>query len=292
MIKNILLALIALIVLGGGAYLLMNNNGETVTPADDQMTDEMSDEDTMSDDEMSDDEDETTEREPQEVIGTSVNGTDIVAHHFGTGEEEVLFIGGIHSAFAPNTVVVAEELVDALADGTIAVPENLTVTVITDLNPDATGEPNTRASRLNANDVDLNRNFDCDWEAEGVWRSAAVSGGDAAFSEPEAAAVRDYVDTHTIAAAVVYYAAGGGVYVSNCGGELNATVATLTNTYADAAGYSANEEFDAYAISGDMTNWLAKENVPAISVLLSNYTDAEWEENRAGIEAVLTALAE
>jgi len=294
MVKNIFLALIALIVLAGGVYLFMNMNGETVTPEDDVVSEVETtiDTDTTPDEGGNDQDDTVEEPEPREVIGTSVEGTDIIAHHFGTGEDEVLVIGGIHSAFAPNTVAVVEELIDALEIGDMTVPEHITLTVIANLNPDASGGPNTRESRLNARDVDLNRNFDCGWKTDAVWRDQAVSGGEAACSEPEAAALRDYVEDHDIAAAVAYYAADGGVYAAHCNGTPDEMTATLTNAYATASGYTANNEFDAYAISGDMTNWLAKAGVPTISVLLSDYTSTEWGVNRAGIDALLTSLAE
>ena len=45
------------------------------------------------------------------------------------------------------------------------------------------------SARFNADGVDLNRNFDCDWAPTGTWQNKTVSGGTAAFSEPEAAAI-------------------------------------------------------------------------------------------------------
>jgi hypothetical protein len=36
-----------------------------------------------------------------------------------------------------------------------------------------------------------------------------------------------------------------------------------------------------------MVNWLAKNNIPAISVLLSTHTDVEWDKNLSGIKALL-----
>jgi len=61
--------------------------------------------------------------------------------------------------------------------------------------------------------------------------------------------------------------------------------------YADASGYPAYQSFDFYAITGDMVNWLAKEGVPAISVLLTTHDDTEWTKNQAGIEALLEHYA-
>jgi len=66
----------------------------------------------------------------------------------------------------------------------------------------------------------------------------------------------------------------------------------ITNAYADASGYAAYEDFDFYEITGDAINWLAKKNIPAISVLLTTHEDVEWNKNRAGIEALLEYYAE
>ena len=34
-------------------------------------------------------------------------------------------------------------------------------------------------AKVHGNTVDLNRNFDCEWKAKGVWQNTAVSGGSA-----------------------------------------------------------------------------------------------------------------
>jgi hypothetical protein len=41
-----------------------------------------------------------------------------------------------------------------------------------------------------------------------------------------------------------------------------------------------------------MVNWLAKNNIPAISVLLTNHTDVEWDKNKKGIDAILEYYGE
>lgn len=294
--KNILIALIALVLIGGGVYyflfmgdtMTINQPDEPEVPAAPVTEDPMPVE---PDGGIGDGAEPLPPQEGEAVIGTSVDGTDIVAHHFGTGDTEVLFVGGTHSGFSPNTVAVAQSLIDALEDGSINVPPNLRVTVIPNLNPDADRAVNQLAGRLNSNDVDLNRNFDCEWQAQGVWQQQPVSGGSAPFSEPEARAVRDYVQSRAIDAAVVYYASAPGVYSSSCRNGILPTTAGMTTAYAEAAGYPAFDEFEDYAITGDMVNWMAGEDIPAISVLLTDHQNAEWAKNRAGIEAVLNYLA-
>ncbi len=241
------------------------------------------------------------------VIGASVEKRDITAYHYGTGDTELLFVGGIHGGYGGNTVLVAYELMDYLEKNTNKIPENVRVTVIPVLNPDGlnvvVGTPGrfspsamptkekTIPGRFNANMVDLNRNFDCDWQSAGMWQNTKVSGGDKVFSEPESQAFKKYIEGNEPDAVVAWYSAAGGVYSSNCHNGISTETRTLTKMYATASGYPAHEEFNFYEITGDMVNWLAKKEIPAISVLLTNYKDTEWNKNLKGIEALFAHYA-
>jgi hypothetical protein len=245
----------------------------------------------------------------QTVLGKSVNGRDIVAYHYGAGTDEVLFVGGIHGGYEWNTSLVAYNLMNYLKNNPTLIPANVKVTVVPVLNPDglskvvstttaifspvevSTSQDQLVAGRFNGNTVDLNRNFDCDWQANAKWQNKTVSGGASAFSEPESQAIKTYIEANVLKAVVVYYSAAGGVFSSSCHNGILAETRTLTNVYAKAAGYPAKEEFNFYEITGDMVNWLAKKNIPAISVLLTNHEDVEWSKNQAGIEAVLKYFA-
>jgi hypothetical protein len=246
----------------------------------------------------------------QTVIGKSVQGNDIIAYHFGSGDTEVLLIGGIHGGYEWNTVLVADQMRKYLAMNPSEIPAKVKVTVIPVLNPDGlkkvvgttTGdftaasvpdaETTVISGRFNGNNVDLNRNFDCDWQASGKWQSRTVSGGTAAFSEPESVAIKNYIESHEPAAVLVWYSAAGGVYASNCHTGVSTETAALTSAIAKASGYSAHESFDFYSTTGDMTNWLAKIGVPAVSILLTNHSDIEWTKNLAGVKALLEYYAD
>lgn len=238
------------------------------------------------------------------VIGKSVEGRDITAYHFGAGSTELLFVGGIHGGYEWNTALVAYQMVDYLKANPNVVPANLKVTVIPVLNPDglskvvenvtstfapadvSSSQTTQVAGRFNAHTVDLNRNFDCDWQSSGVWQNKTVSAGTAAFSEPESRVMQNYVSSNKPAAVVAWFSSAGGVYSSNCHTGVSPQTAALTHAFAVASGYPAHESFDFYATTGDMTNWLAKSGIPAISVLLTNHTDTEWSKNQAGILAL------
>lgn len=304
--KKIIVGLVALVIIAGVAYFLTKGGASQVP--EQQSSEQPSTlpptptppEEVASSTQPAE---QPAQAEPTSVLGTSVGERAITAYHFGTGDTELLFVGGIHGGYSWNTALVAYELVDYLTKHPEAVPANERVTVIPVLNPDGlykvTGKDgvftaadvpaaaDTVAGRFNGNTVDLNRNFDCDWQAKGVWQTKQVSGGGAAFSEPESQAIKSYIDAHTPAAVVVYYSSAGGVFSSNCHNGVLPETAALTKLYADASGYKAYENFDYYEITGDMVNWLAKEGIPAISVLLTNHTDTEWNKNLAGVQAVL-----
>lgn len=238
------------------------------------------------------------------VIGKSVEGRDITAYNFGTGDTRILLIGGIHGGYSWNTASVAYEAVDYFKSNPNAIPSNIKVTVIPVLNPDglqnATGKDGRFvktdvstsqdvliASRFNANKVDLSRNFDCDWKSVGVWQTRSVSGGKTVFSEPESVAIKQYVESHDIKAIVAWYSAAGGVYSSECGEGVSPETKKITETFAKASGYPAHDSFDFYVTNGDMVNWFAMKKIPATSVLLTNHSDVEWEKNKKGIEALI-----
>lgn len=291
--KNIILGIVALLLIGGGIYYVTQQTSETVVIVDENEDQEMlpvEPNDGIGDGAESLDDVIAQQRGPESVIGTSVNGTEINAFHFGTGANEILFVGGTHGSDAPSTMKVAQELVSYLTENPSVIPTEVAVTIIPNLNPDG-AKKSGDAGRFNANSVDLNRNFDCEWSATGKWQNKEVSGGSKPFSEPEAQALKQYVETYNPSAAVVWFASEGKVYPSACAGTPSEQSIELAATFANAAGYPVEAEFDAYAITGDMVNWMAKQNIPAISVLLTDRNNTQWSKNQAGIEAVLKAYS-
>ncbi len=301
--KNIvLISLLLVVIIAGGFYFLTSHDDSYVKP---ETTTETPQNETL----VTPPSPEIVEpvevpRGPESIIGKSGDGVDITAYHFGEGSEELILIGGIHGGYSWNTALLGFELVDWFKENENLVPDTMTVTIIPVLNPDGlklvtgetgrfsasdatTNETTKIAGRFNSNEVDLNRNFDCQWQPKGTWQNRTVSGGNAAFSEPEAQAIRDYVLASKPAGVITWYSAAGGVYASTCNGEVETETLAITKLFAEASGYTAHEEFDYYEITGDMVNWFAKENIPAISVLLTNHTATELNKNKAGIEALL-----
>lgn len=298
--KNTIIALFFIILIGAGGYYylkIMPHTADAVQPADQTPPAPVVATTTVQD--------QPALESNETVIGTSVQRRNISAFQYGAGAKKIVFVGGIHGGYEWNTVLVAYQLMDYLKANPSAIPNGVEVTVIPVLNPDGLNKVVGKAGRFeavdvppsqdtqvsgrfNANGVDLNRNFDCDWQPSGMWQNTAVDGGNAVFSEPESQAFQTFVGTYKPTAVVGYYSAAGGVYSSSCDGAVSSMTKTLTNTYATASGYPAHATFDSYAITGDMENWLAKSNIPAISVLLTNHTDTEWDKNLAGVRALLS----
>lgn len=245
------------------------------------------------------------------VIGKSVEGREIESFTFGgtdarDDDTHLVFVGGIHGGYEWNSVLLAYQFIDYFKVNPNQVPQSITVTVIPSANPDglfkvigkegrfaigdvpASDGTVTGLGRFNAREVDLNRNFDCKWKPESTWRSKTVSAGTAPFSEPEAVAIRDFVNAQNPGAVVFWHSQANAVYASECeNGILPETLAVM-NTYASAAGYQAIDSFDAYPVSGDAEGWLASVGIPAITVELKTHETVEWEKNLAGVKALFS----
>lgn len=239
-----------------------------------------------------------------EVIGKSVQGRDIEAYSYGNGSKHLLLVGGVHGGYEWNSVLLAYRAIDYFDELPNTIPSNLTVTIIPNANPDGTykvvgkegrfsatevpADSTLLASgRFNANDVDLNRNFDCKWQPTSSWRGATVSAGTAAFSEPEARAIRDFVLENDPDVVIFWHSQANAVYASECETGILPVTLDVMNAYANASGYNAVSTFDAYPITGDAEGWLASIGVPAVTVELSSHETIEWEKNLAGTKAIL-----
>ena len=238
------------------------------------------------------------------VIGTSVEGRNIDAYVYGSGPTHLMFVGGIHGGYEWNSVLLAYKFMDYLNANPNFIPSNISVAIIPSANPDGvydvigkegrftlsdvpTTEQINGTGRFNAHNVDLNRNFDCKWKPKGTWKNKIVSAGTSAFSEPEARAIRDFVQTYSPASAIFWHSQANAVYASECEDGVLPKTLDIMNAYSRASGCTAIKKFDSYEVAGDVEGWLASINIPAITVELQTHETVEWERNLAGINALL-----
>ena len=117
------------------------------------------------------------------VLGRSVEGRPIRAFHYGDFESHrtILVVGCIHGTESAGMAVTQQLL------GNLETRANLWV--IQDLNPDGLHA----GTRVNADGVDLNRNFSSGWQPIGR-RGDPQYAGPYPFSEPETRAARDLIE--------------------------------------------------------------------------------------------------
>ena len=240
----------------------------------------------------------------QNTIGTSVEGRKIDSYTYGNGKKKLVFIGGIHGGYEWNSVLLAYRFIDYLNDNDNIVPENITITVIPNVNPDGvyvvtekegrfsiddvSDDSKTLASgRFNADNIDLNRNFDCKWQTESTWQDKIVDAGKEAFSEPETMAIRNFIFKDKPTAVIFWHSKSNAVYASQCEDGILPETLAIMNVYSKASQYPAVKEFTAYVTTGAADDWLASIGIPAITVELATHENIEWNSNLAGIKALL-----
>lgn len=241
----------------------------------------------------------------QTIIGYSVGGRAIESYQFGQGPLPIIFVGAIHGGYEWNSALLMYEFMDYLQAQPDTLPPAITLHIIPAANPDGiyrvVGHSNrfTAADvsddifpgRFNGNNVDLNRNWDCDWQPTGIWRNQTVRAGDYPFSEPENQHLRYFIETHNPLVVIFYHSVFDAIFTAGCP-DTFAPSRELADIYGQAANYPVYDQFPAYAISGDASDYLAKVGIPAFTVELSTRESIDWERNLAGIKELLTYLVE
>ena len=219
-----------------------------------------------------------------ETIGTSVQGKAIQAVSLGTGQSVVLVIGGLHTGEENPAADLAEQLARYIGQHVKELPPAVRVVFIPRANPDGY----VNQTRINANGVDLNRNWPtADWAPEAIHGDEVVSGGPAPLSEPETSALHDYIDA--LAPVVVISLHGYGAIVEpNESGQ----AMPIAAGYAKAAGYKLIEEWPYYEITGELIESLNDLHTAAFDVELRDGASDTFEKNLAALKAVLKAVAQ
>lgn len=248
---------------------------------------------------------EDIESEGDAILGYSaVCHIPIVSYQLGTGEAPIIMVGGIHGGYEWNTILLAYNLLDYLRQNPGVIPSSLTVYLIPNANPDGlyavtrqTGrftaaevDDDPVPGRFNGNNVDLNRNWDCDWTPNATWRDNPISGGSAPFSEIENQILRDYILAKSPVATVFLHSAATGVFASGCG-QIDPASKALAEVYSVASGYPLYDGFHYYDVTGDAGDWLASQGFSSISIELTDHESLNWEMNRAGVEALMNYIA-
>ncbi|PID84917.1 MAG: hypothetical protein CSA11_01055 [Chloroflexi bacterium] len=240
------------------------------------------------------------------VIGYSVEERPLLDYRFNNGPHHIVLVGGIHGGYDWNTIALAYALIDYFRENPHEIPAAVTLHIVPSANPDGMAwvaqeteagdfadlvsvpQAELLPGRFNANEVDLSRNWDCQWHRSSYWEEQWVSGGREPFSEPETQALRDFLVNQPANVVAFWYSGANGVFGSGCGTLFAPSVETA-RIYSLASGYPVYEKFDDYFIYGNAVDWLAREQIPAFMIALKSHDDTEFNANLDGLRALMAA---
>lgn len=224
------------------------------------------------------------------VIGQSAGGRPIQGWRMGDGPHKLVLVGGLHGGWEGNSAALADLLLAHYRLNPGEVLPGVELIIIPAANPDGLAAGSDLEARFNANGVDLNRNWGCDWSPTAYLQDNPINPGPEPFSEPETQALRDFFLAEQPDAVVFYHSFLAKVFVGSCG-DGTPSAAWLGTLLADATGYTYEREFTYYEVTGDATNWLADEGIPAAVIELATQTDPEFARNLPAVQALQCRFA-
>ena len=214
-------------------------------------------------------------------IGYSVEGRPLEIHRFGNGPHQRLIVAGIHGGWEWNTITLAYELIDYLVENPSTIPAHITLYVLPALNPDGEARARSADGRVNANGVDLNRNWDADWKAawprHGCWSFRPTTSGPYPGSEPETQALMEFLLDHHIGAMISYHSAALGIFPS--GNPPHPDSVRLAQEIAAVSPYPYPPYDTGCQYSGALIDWAHKLGIMGVDVELLNHEDTDFDIN-------------
>jgi predicted deacylase len=219
------------------------------------------------------------------IIGYSVQGRPLEVYTFGGENRPVrrMIVAGIHGGYEGNTVELAYQLMDYLHDHPEVIPNNVTLYILPNFNPDgyaAGGKANPDA-RANANGVDLNRNWpdhwQADWSRQGCFAQRILSPGPFPASEPETVALMMFISLYKPDALISYHSAALGIFAGGVpplkeSESLAEDIAAIT-TYP----YPPVDMGCVY--TGNLTDWASSKDIAAVDIELTDHDHTDFEMN-------------
>jgi hypothetical protein len=223
------------------------------------------------------------------TIGYSVEGRPLEVFRFGRGVRSLLIIAGVHGGYEWNTVALADQLIEYLKTNPDIVPEENTLFILRILNPDGYARDLGADGRANANNVDINRNWDANWQPKWsgtqCWSKRVITAGSKPFSEPETQALMRFIQAYQVERIINYHSAGLGIFA---GGTNDQNSKALANALAQVSPYSFPPVATDCQFTGQLIDWASAQGIAAVDVELSNHTETDFEFN---LEILKTFLA-
>jgi murein tripeptide amidase MpaA len=220
------------------------------------------------------------------VYGHSVEGRPLLAYRIGRGPSARAIIGSIHGGYEWNTAVLVSETLEHLLAEPSLVPAEVTLYVVPCANPDGCAAgPILEYGRVNGNNVDLNRNWDYQWQMTATHGTRPVYAGAYPFSEPETAALRDLILEQNVEAVIFYHSAMARIFY---GVERERSASyELAEVVSEATGYPISHGVPGQITTGDAVDWMSAQGLAGIEVEMTDHQSIEWERNWRGVLAFL-----
>lgn len=216
-----------------------------------------------------------------QTIGQSVEGRPITVYRFGTGDVERLIVADIHGGYEWNTSVLATQLIHYIQLHPDIIPADVTLYILPMLNPDGDARDHGTLGRANAHGVDLNRNWDADWQKEwnafGCWNEEPITAGPYAASEPETIALINFISSHHFSGIISYHSAGLGIFPGAW--DENHDSFRLATALALVSPYPFPPVDTGCTYTGEFVNWATKNGIPSVVVELSDHSDPDFQIN-------------
>ncbi len=229
--------------------------------------------------------------QPSNFIGVSNMGRPIEAYTFGAGDREYLIVAGIHGGSEWNTIALANELILYINEHPESIPNDVTLYIIRNMNPDGEARDHSVDGRVNNNGVDLNRNFPtqnwvADWDRDGCWIYRPTTGGAYGGSEPETRAVMNFITLHKIQAMISYHSAALGVFPGGVPWEEESK--RLAKALAKATRYPYPPIDTGCEYTGTLADWAVENGVgAAVDMELTNHEDTDFSQNLKALNVLL-----
>ena len=225
------------------------------------------------------------------IIGFSLGARPIEVYTFGAGERKYLIVAGIHGGYEGNTIALANELITHIDENPGAIPTDVTLYIIRNMNPDGEARDAGMDGRVNNNGVDLNRNFPSenwteDWDRHGCWIYRPTTGGSYAGSEPETRTLMSFIRGRKLEALISYHSAALGIFPG--GVPWTAASKELAKALGKATGYPYPPIDTGCEYTGTLADWAVENGVgAAVDMELRDHKNIDFEENLKALKVFL-----
>ena len=224
------------------------------------------------------------------VYGFSYEQRPLEAYRIGTGASARAIIGGIHGGYEWNTVELVNDMLTYFRENPDLISPDTTLYIITCANPDGyAAGTSPEIARMDGNGVDLNRNWDYQWQMTATHGMRVVSAGSYPFSEPETAALRDFILLNDVELVIFYHSAMGVVFSG--ADRISSVTYDLAEMLSGVTGYPHQSEgVPGQITTGDSIDWLSTQGIAAAEIELSTHQligEDEWQKNLSGVLAFL-----